>query len=48
MHQGRASTSPSEAPTNSGSKLSGLVDRVLLIALCRMSVAAIAENVSVS
>ena len=34
--------------TNSGSKLSDFVDSVLLIALWRMSVAAIAENVSVS
>ena len=34
--------------TNSGSKLSGLVDSASLIALCRISVAAIAENSSVS
>ncbi|MHC2756235.1 hypothetical protein ACVIU7_001303 [Bradyrhizobium liaoningense] len=48
MHQGCGSTSPSGDRTNSGSKLSGLVDSVSLIALWRISVAAIAENSSVS
>ena len=48
MHQGCGSTSPSGDWTNSGSKLSGLVDSVSLIALWRISVAAIAENSSVS
>ena len=48
MHQGRGSTSPFGERKKSGSKLLGLVDNVSLIALWRISVAAIAENASVS
>ena len=48
MHQGLGSTSPSDDRTNSGSKLSDFVDSVSLTALWRISVAAIAENASVS
>jgi hypothetical protein len=48
VHQGCGSISPSGLRRKRGSKRSGSVDSVSLIALCRMSVAAIAENVLVS